>query len=484
MTISTHAIIQTTDIGQNVRIDEFAVIRPGVHIGNDVVIHPHVVINEDVSVGDGVEIFPGAVIGKGKESQKMAAMAQKPKFEKILSIGSHCSIGPHATIYYGVKIDSDTTIEGYCEIGYPTPLADGKHLTIGKSSLIRSLSVFYAGSTFGSKLVTGHRVTVREKTVAGENLQIGTLSDIQGDCVIGDYVRFHSNVHIGKKSKIGNFVWLFPYVVLTNDPTPPSETLAGVAIGDYSIVSAMSTILPGVIIEPRSLIGAHSLVTKNVPEGMVVGGVPARIFGIASDVKLRDGSGRPAYPWISHFCRGYPSGIIERWKKSHHDKDSEGGVMVHDLALLESDHIGEGTRIWAYAHILPGARIGVDCNICDHTFIENDVVIGDRVTIKSGVHIWDGARIEDDVFIGPNVAFTNDRYPKSKQYPKTFLNIVIQKGASIGANATLLPGITIGENAMVGAGAVVTRNVPANALVVGNPARIVRTHEIDEKKTS
>ena len=148
--------------------------------------------------------------------------------------------------------------------------------------------------------------------------------------------------------------------------------------------------------------------------------------------------------------------------------------MVHDFALLESDDIGEGTRIWAHTHVLPGARIGKDCNICDQTFIENDVVIGDRVTVKSGVHIWDGARIEDDVFIGPNVAFTNDRYPRSKQYPEKFLAITIQKGASIGANATLLPGITIGENAMVGAGAVVAKDVPANGLVVGNPARLVR----------
>ena len=148
--------------------------------------------------------------------------------------------------------------------------------------------------------------------------------------------------------------------------------------------------------------------------------------------------------------------------------------MVHDFALLESDDIGEGTRIWAHTHILPGARIGKNCNICDQTFIENDVVIGDRVTVKFGVHIWDGARIEENVFIAPNVAFTNDRYPRSKQYPEKFLPIIIRKGASIGANATLLPGITIGENAMVGAGAVVVKDVPAIALVVGNPAHIVR----------
>jgi acetyltransferase-like isoleucine patch superfamily enzyme len=146
--------------------------------------------------------------------------------------------------------------------------------------------------------------------------------------------------------------------------------------------------------------------------------------------------------------------------------------MLHDFALLESQHIGSGTRIWAHTHILPGARIGKDGNICDQTFIENDVVIGDRVTIKSGVHIWDGVHIEDDVFIGPGVTFTNDLFPRSRQYPEKFMAIHICRRASIGANATLLPGITIGENAMVGA--VVTKDVPPNAAVYGNPARIHR----------
>jgi acetyltransferase-like isoleucine patch superfamily enzyme len=298
MTIIIHAIIQTTDIGRNVRIDEFAVIRPRVRIGNDVVIHPHVVINEDVIIGDGVEIFPGAVLGK--ELKKIKSLTQPPEFNKRLLIGPKCTIGPNAVIFYDVEIGENTLIE------------------------------------------------------------------------------------------------------------------------------------------------AGAIVTRDSPSNAVVMGIPAQI-------------------------------------KPYKAKNN---IMVHDFALLESEHVGSGTRIWAHAHILHGACIGADCNICDQTFIENDVIIGDRVTIKSGVHIWDGARIEDDVFIGPNVAFTNDRYPKSKEYPKTFLNIVIQKGASIGANATLLPGITIGENAMVGAGAVVTRNVPANALVMGNPARIVRTLENDEKKTS
>lgn len=147
--------------------------------------------------------------------------------------------------------------------------------------------------------------------------------------------------------------------------------------------------------------------------------------------------------------------------------------FCHPNALCESKEIGAGTRIWAFAHVLPGARIGADCNICDGVFVENDVIVGDRVTVKCGVQLWDGVRLENDVFVGPNATFTNDRFPRSRQYPAAFPETVVEVGASIGANATLLPGIRIGKGAMVGAGAVVTRSVPPNAIVVGNPARIV-----------
>lgn len=150
---------------------------------------------------------------------------------------------------------------------------------------------------------------------------------------------------------------------------------------------------------------------------------------------------------------------------------------VHPKALVESANIGSGTRIWAFAHILPGARIGRDCNFCDGVFVENDVVVGDRVTVKCGVQLWDGVRLEDDVFIGPNATFTNDILPRSKQ-PFDLKYTIVKRGASIGANATILPGITIGENAMVGAGSVVTRDVPSNTLVVGNPACVVRNLEV------
>ncbi len=148
------------------------------------------------------------------------------------------------------------------------------------------------------------------------------------------------------------------------------------------------------------------------------------------------------------------------------------GYFRHDNAIVETEAVGEGTKIWAFAHILPGARIGRDCNICDHIFIENDVTVGDRVTIKCGVQLWDGVTIEDDVFIGPNATFTNDAFPRSKQHPERYLRTIVRKGASIGANATILPGLTVGERAMIGAGAVLTHDAPPHAILTGNPARI------------
>ena len=141
------------------------------------------------------------------------------------------------------------------------------------------------------------------------------------------------------------------------------------------------------------------------------------------------------------------------------------------MSDVQSVNIGAGTSIWQFCVVLPLAQIGDECNICSHCFIENDVVLGERVTVKCGVQLWDGLRLEDDVFIGPNVTFTNDKHPRSKQHPDVFNQTIIRKGASIGANATILPGIEIGEGAMIGAGAVVTRSVAAGITVVGNPAR-------------
>lgn len=147
--------------------------------------------------------------------------------------------------------------------------------------------------------------------------------------------------------------------------------------------------------------------------------------------------------------------------------------FIHPLADVQSKAIGDSTKVWQFVVILPGARIGAEGNICSHCLIENDVAIGDRVTVKSGVQLWDGIRVGDDVFIGPNVSFTNDRFPRSKQYQAQVLKTEIEDGVSIGAGATILPGLRLGRNAMIGAGSVVTRSVPPNAIVVGNPARIV-----------
>ncbi len=150
-------------------------------------------------------------------------------------------------------------------------------------------------------------------------------------------------------------------------------------------------------------------------------------------------------------------------------------MFIHPSADVQSKQIGDGTRIWQFVVVLPGAIIGRDGNICSHCFIENQVVVGDRVTVKCGVQLWDGVTLEDDVFVGPNVTFTNDPQPRSRNAAARLLPTLVKKGASIGANATILPGLTIGEGAMVGAGSVVTKDVPPRTLVVGNPARVVRT---------
>ena len=141
--------------------------------------------------------------------------------------------------------------------------------------------------------------------------------------------------------------------------------------------------------------------------------------------------------------------------------------MIHELSDVQSKNIGKDTNIWQYCVVLPNAKIGDNCNICSHCFIENDVVIGNNVTVKNGVYLYDGITVEDDVFIGPNATFCNDRYPKSKNKDFKLESIVIKKGASIGANATILPGVTIGENALIGAGAIVTKRVNAKSKIIG-----------------
>lgn len=149
-------------------------------------------------------------------------------------------------------------------------------------------------------------------------------------------------------------------------------------------------------------------------------------------------------------------------------------MFIHPLSDVKTSSIGEDTKVWQFCVIFANAKIGRNCNICAHTLIENDVVIGNNVTVKSGVYLWDGITLEDHVFVGPNATFTNDKVPRSKKYPDAFPKTLVKEGASVGANATILPGITIGKFAMIGAGAVVTKSVPDYAVVVGNPGKVIR----------
>lgn len=236
-----------------------------------------------------------------------SSIDEKVKFGNNIKIGANVFIGKNTII------GNNVTIQNGCEIGNYDGDSE-EPLIIGNNSLIRSQSIIYGGSSFGDNLITGHRVTIREGVKAGNNFQIGTLTDIQGNCLIGDFVRMHSNVHIGKYTKIGNFVWIFPYVVLTNDPHPPSNFYIGVSIKDFVSISTMSVILPGIIVEKDTLIGAKSLVSKSTREGTLVAGNPAKEICLASKIKLKDGSKKSAYPWRRHFHRGYPIDIVTNWK--------------------------------------------------------------------------------------------------------------------------------------------------------------------------
>jgi acetyltransferase-like isoleucine patch superfamily enzyme len=222
-------------------------------------------------------------------------------------------VGPFSIVHGNVEIGSGTKIGSNCELGVPSSSGDGSPLRIDSNSIIRSHSVFYESSSFGKNLTTGHRVTVREMTRAGNGFQIGTLGDIQGHCEIGEYVKFHSNVHVGQHTSIGDYVWVFPYVVFTNDPHPPSNVMQGVKVKSFAAIATMSTILPGVTIGEGALIGACSAVSKDVGDHRVAVGNPALDRGETSKIKLKDGSERQAYPWKYHFNRGYPEEVVKRW---------------------------------------------------------------------------------------------------------------------------------------------------------------------------
>lgn len=233
---------------------------------------------------------------------------------KKVKIGKNVKFGNFVTVYDDVEIEDNCTIESYCELGYSNGREKGS-LKIGKNSLIRSHSIFYAGSKIGENLVTGHHVTIRENMKIGNDFQIGTVSDLQGESVIGDYVKLHSNVHIGQFSKVGNFVWIFPFTVLTNDPHPPSDNYTkGPEISDYAVIAVSCVIFPNVKIGKGALIGAGTVLTKDVPDNKIAVGNPCKIIGSTSEIKLT-GTNKPAYPWRYHFHRGYPKEIINKWMK-------------------------------------------------------------------------------------------------------------------------------------------------------------------------
>lgn len=229
-----------------------------------------------------------------------------------VQIGRNVTIGENTIIFENVEIGDYCFIGPNCILG--EPLADFYHdenyknpaLKIGKNSLIRSNTILYAGSNIGEAFETGHRVTIRENSQIGEHCRVGTLSDIQGYVSIGNYCRFHSNVHICQNSTVKNYVWIYPYVVLTNDPHPPSDCIIGSTIDEYAVIATGSTIIPGITIGRESLVGAQSLVNKDVPPYMVVGGVPAKILCSVNEIKCKEGKLDKCYPWRDHYSKGYP----------------------------------------------------------------------------------------------------------------------------------------------------------------------------------
>lgn len=233
-------------------------------------------------------------------------------------LGRGVTVGPLCVIHANVSIGDGTFIDSHSLLGAPTAdyYADPRTYEaapcrIGRSAVIRSHCTVYSDVTIGDAFDCGHHVTVREGSRIGDGVRVGTLSDLQGDLTIGDYARLHSNVHIGQLSTIEELTWIFPYVVLTNDPHPPSDTCKqGVTVRKFAVIATHSTVLPGIKIGEGALVGAMSLVRHDVPPDTVVAGVPAKSFGSTADITCKEGRLERVYPWWQHFRRGYPDGLL------------------------------------------------------------------------------------------------------------------------------------------------------------------------------
>jgi UDP-3-O-[3-hydroxymyristoyl] glucosamine N-acyltransferase len=241
------------------------------------------------------------------------SVSPEARVDPSVRLGPDVDIGPFSIVHAGVNIGAGSRIGPFCEIGAPLPSRDTSSVVIGARANIRSHSVVYGDCAIGDDFETGHRVTIREASKIGDGVRIGTSSDIQGDCSIGDYARLHSSVFVAKLCTIGRFAWLSPRVVLTNDPTPPSERLRGCVIGDYAVVAAGALVLSGVSVGTGALVSAMACVSVDVPAGMLARGVPARIIGRVSEIRLRGDPPGAAYPWRRQFHRGYPPEWIRAW---------------------------------------------------------------------------------------------------------------------------------------------------------------------------
>ena len=263
--------------------------------------------------------------GNGIVVKENVSIGKAVILEDDVYIDSGAIIRDHVHIKRGTYIGSQCILGEYTGDFFSDRKARSHPLVIGEESVIRSGTIIYGDSTIGSNFQTGHRATIREKNQIGHHVRIGTLSDIQHSCQIGNYVNLHSNVFLGEETEIEDYVWLFPGVTVTNDPTPPSNTIQGVKIQSYASIAARALLLPGVTIGSHSLVGAGAVVTKNVPEKAVVVGNPAKKVADIDEIKSRD-TKNSTYPWPLHFSRGMPWETVgfEEWLKEQ-QTDDEGG---------------------------------------------------------------------------------------------------------------------------------------------------------------